>query len=128
MEPTLTGSRAAGFGEAMTILSASAVATARRMVCAIAAAMVLAFVAVGITVALPGTSGSANGGASLTKTDFDLVFASVNAGSQVEEVPKVTTRIAFDQVFASIAKAQLDNPPNREKLRNAGWRRVLQKS
>jgi len=98
------------------------------MVCAIAAAMVLAFVAVGITVALPGTSGSANGGASLTKTDFDLVFASVNAGSQVEEVPKVTTRIAFDQVFASIAKAQLDNPPNREKLRNAGWRRVLQKS
>jgi len=128
VEPTLTGSRAAGFGEAMTILSASAVATARRMVCAIAAAMVLAFVAVGITVALPGTSGSANGGASLTKTDFDLVFASVNAGSQVEEVPKVTTRIAFDQVFASIAKAQLDNPPNREKLRNAGWRRVLQKS
>jgi len=98
------------------------------MVCAIAAAMVLAFVAVGITVALPGTSGSANGGASLTKTDFDLVFASVNARSQVEEVPKVTTRIAFDQVFASIAKAQLDNPPNREKLRNAGWKRVLQKS
>ena len=102
---------------------------ARGIVCAITAAMVLAFVAIGITVALPGTSGSANGGASLMKTDFDLVFASVNAGSHVEDIPKVATKIAFDQVFASMTKAQLDNTPTkREKLRNAGWKRVLQKS
>jgi hypothetical protein len=90
--------------------------------------MVLACIAVGITVALPSTSDSAGGGAFLGKTDFDLVFASVNAGSHDEDIPKIVTKMAFDQVFASI-RPQLDNTPsNREKLRNAGWRRVLQKS
>ena len=100
----------------------------RRVVCAITTTMVLACIAVGFTVALPGTSDSASGEAFLAKTEFDLVFASVNAGSHIGGIAKIPTRIAFDQVFASITRSQLDNtPPNREKLRNAGWRRVLQK-
>ena len=91
--------------------------------------MVLVCIAVGFTVALSGTSDSDSGDVFHVKTDFDLVFASVNAPSHNEDIPKIETRIAFDQVFASMTRPQLVNtPPNREKLRNAGWRRVLQKS
>jgi hypothetical protein len=117
-----------GRREAMNILSTSAVAVSRRIVCAITTALVLASIAVGMTVAWPSTSDSASAEASFVKMDFDLVFASVNAGSRIEDTPKIATKVAFDQVFASVTKAQLDTPPNREKLRNAGWRRVLQKS
>jgi hypothetical protein len=127
--PVLTGSRAAGLREAMNILSLSTVALSRRIVCAITTATVLACIAVGFTVVLPGTSGSASGEAFLMKTEFDLVFASVNAGSHIEDIPKIESKLAFDQVFASMTMPQPDNTPsNREKLRNAGWRRVLQKS
>ena len=112
----------------MKIFYASANAMSRRVACAVATTMVLACIAVGFAVALPGTSDSAGGDAFVAKTEFDLVFASVNAGSHSEDVAKIETRIAFDQVFASITRSQLDNtPPNREKLRNAGWRRLLQK-
>jgi len=104
----------------------------RRIVCAVATATVVACIAVGVTVALPGTSDSASGAAFLAKPDFDLAFASLaglNAGARLEDVPEIAPTIAFDQVFASIARPQPDNTPqNREKLRNAGWRRVLQKS
>jgi hypothetical protein len=110
----------------MTMLSTSAIAVSRSIVCVATAAMVLACIA-GVTAALPGTSESAHGKTFLVKPDFDLAFASLNAGSQVKNDP-IATPIAFDQVFASMTKAQLDTPPNREKLRNAGWRRVLQKS
>jgi hypothetical protein len=112
----------------MKILSTSAVAKSRRIVCAMTSAMVLVCIAVGF-VALSGTSDSASGDVFHVKTDFDLVFASMTAPSHNEDIPKIETRIAFDQVFASMTRPQLVNtPPNREKLRNAGWRRVLQKS
>jgi len=91
--------------------------------------MVLACIAAGMTVALPGTSDSAGGEAFRVKTDFDFVFASVSAGSHNEDIAKIVTKMAFDQIFASMTMPQPDNTPqNREKLRNAGWRRVLQKS
>ena len=127
----MSGSRAR-LAAAMTGLSTSALAVSRRIVCAIATATVVACIAVGVTVALPGTSDSASGAAFRVQPDFDLVFASLaslNAASRVEAVPDIAIAIAFDQVFASMAMPQPDNtPPNREKLRNAGWRRVLQKS
>src|SRR4051812_12560381 len=116
----------------MTGLSTSALALSRKIACAIATATVVACIAVGVTVALPVTSDSASGAAFRVQPDFDLVFASLtslNAGSRVEDGPDIATRIAFDQVFASMARSQPDSTPqNREKLRNAGWRRVLQKS
>jgi hypothetical protein len=113
----------------MTGLSTSALAVSRRIVCAIATATVVACIAVGVTVALPGTSDSASGAAFRVQPEFDLVFASLNAAARLEAVPDSATPIAFDLVFASIARPQPDNTPqNREKLRNAGWRRVLQKS
>ena len=113
----------------MNLLSTSAIATSRRIAGAIAAATVLACIATGLTVALPGTSDSASGAAFRVQPDFDLVFASLNTGARVEDVAAIATAIAFDQVFASVTMPQPDNTPhNREKLRNAGWRRVLQKS
>ena len=125
----LTGSRAAGLREAMNIISTSAFAVSRRIVCAIAAAIVLACIAVGFSEALPGASDSAGGAALRVRADFDQVFASVNAGSRIEDTPNIATRIAFDEVFTSMTRSQPDSTPsNREKLRNAGWRRVLQKS
>ena len=116
----------------MNGLSTSALALSRRIACAIATAAVVAGLTVGLTVALPGTSDSASGAAFRVQPDFDLVFsslASLNAGARVAAVPDIATPIAFDHVFASMATPQPDNTPqNREKLRNAGWRRVLQKS
>jgi hypothetical protein len=76
----------------------------------------------GLIVALPATSDSARGAA---MPDFDLAFASVDAGSRAG-IPAIA--MAFDQVFASLTPQPDNTPPNREKLRNAGWRRVLQKS
>lgn len=113
----------------MNRLSTSVRAASRRIACAIAAATVLASIAVGVTVALPGTPEPAGGAALRVQPDFDLVFASLDAGARREDVPDIATTIAFDQVFASMTRAQPDNTPqNREKLRNAGWRRVLQKT
>jgi hypothetical protein len=113
----------------MNILSTSAIAVSRRIVCAIATAMALACIAVGLTVDLPGASDSAGGETFPVKRDFDQVFASLNAGSRGDDIRTFVTGIAFDQVFASMTRPQPDDtPPNREKLRNAGWRRVLQKS
>ena len=60
----------------MTGLSTSALAVSRRIVCAIATATVVACIAVGVTVALPGTSDSASGAAFRVQPEFDLVFAS----------------------------------------------------
>jgi hypothetical protein len=126
VEPALPGTRAADLGEAMMIFSPSALAMSRRIVCVMSTVVVLAGIAVGFTVALPGTSDSAGGEAYRSKPDFDLVFASLNAGSPREDIPEIA--IAFDQVFASITPQPDDTPMNREKLRNTGWKRVLQKS
>ena len=127
MEPALTGVRMADLGEAMTIFSPSALALSRRIACAMSTVVVLAAIAVGFTLVLPNTSDSAGGAAYRIKPDFDLVFASLNAGSPREDIPEIAT-IAFDQVFASMTPQPDDTPMNREKLRNTGWKRVLQKS
>ena len=44
-----------------------------------------------------------------------------------DNTPPVMTRAYFDQAFASAtATPRRENtPPNREKLRNAGWKRIL---
>jgi hypothetical protein len=111
------------------MFSKSSVAMPGKIVCAVATAMIFSCIAAGLTVALPGTPDSAGDEAFLARADFDLVFASVNAGSHIEDIQKTATVTTFDQVFASMMTYRLDDtPPNREKLRNAGWRRILQKS
>ena len=68
------------------------------------------------------------------KPDFDSVFASLNAplpkqdsAKQASATPDRTKLAAvnFEEVFASFARESRDNTPSRrEKLRNAGWRRL----
>jgi hypothetical protein len=113
----------------MRIFPSSVVATPRGFVCATASIVAAACVAIGLAVALPIASAPANGEALLARADFNLMFADLNAGSPPQEFRKPATTINFDQAFIAIAAPQVDNTPsNREKLRNAGWRRILQKS
>jgi hypothetical protein len=62
----------------------------------------------------------------LTMIDFEHVVGP-NALPQREYVPVVLTQpIDFNEVFRSVSAARPDNtPPNRERLRNAGWKRLL---
>jgi hypothetical protein len=65
----------------------------------------------------------------LAMIDFHRHFAGENALPPVEYVPVPRTAIEFDHVFDSVNRTRADNtPPNRERLRNAGWRRLLQAS
>jgi hypothetical protein len=64
--------------------------------------------------------------ASLTKADFEQAFASVTAPPRREDVAAFLTKRDFEQTFASVMVPRRENtPPNREKLRNIGWKRIL---
>src|SRR5437868_485094 len=103
----------------MRTLPFQAIATSRGFISAAAAVVGLASTAIAFAAVLPVGSGSLSNDAPLARPDFDLVFASLNAGSPARNLPAIAT-IDFDQAFASIATPYRDNTPsNREKLRNA---------
>ncbi|MBV8838653.1 MAG: hypothetical protein JO000_19120 [Alphaproteobacteria bacterium] len=103
-----------------------------------ACAVVIAFVAgtaVGWGAALPSApEARVAESAWPVKPDFELVFAAVSAPLPKQDRANVAsakpdgTTIAsvnFDDVFASFARESRDSTPSRrEKLRNAGWRRL----
>jgi hypothetical protein len=66
----------------------------------------------------------------LTMIDFERVFGGPNALPPREYVPVVlTAAVDFEHVFGSVTVVRRDNTPtNRERLRNAGWKRVLEAS
>ena len=122
----------------------------RQLVYVLMTVVALACMVVGSTLVWPDIARSTASQALMTKADFDQVFASVNGprseyapailtkvdferifasvtGPRSRYAPASLTRVDFDQVFASVARRpQRDNtPPNREKLRNAGWKRIL---
>jgi hypothetical protein len=110
----------------MRVFPSSVFVRPRGLVCAVTIAFATG-TAVGWTAALPGVPAFVNGEASPMKPDFDLVFASLNTAPRIEDSAKIVAREDFDLVFASIATPQRDNTPSRrEKLRNAGWKRILQ--
>ena len=47
--------------------------------------------------------------------------------ARTQDVATPVTKVDFDQAFASMTErpAHANTPQNREKLRNAGWRRIL---
>ena len=50
---------------------------------------------------------------------------SVTAAPLPAPTPAATT-VDFDKVFANVSSSpRLNTPPNRERLRNIGWRRIL---
>ncbi len=56
--------------------------------------------------------------------DFDYLFSTVTAAPYRIETPAVA--LDFDKVFASVSTPhRMNTPPNRERLRNIGWRRIL---
>lgn len=58
--------------------------------------------------------------------DFDYVFAAATAASPGNHAPAATTMVDFDQTFTSVSVPRReDTPPNRERLRNLGWKRIL---
>jgi hypothetical protein len=64
--------------------------------------------------------------ASLTEADFNRIFASVTAVPLPRLNGPALNRPDFDRVFASVATPRRENtPPNRERLRNVGWKRIL---
>ena len=105
--------------------------------------MTLAFAtgtAIGWSAALPPATGAIVTDMAITDTwpvkpDFDLVFASLNVPPQKQDGAKQASAkqdsekivtMNFAEVFASVASLPRDNTPSRrEKLRNAGWRRLL---
>ncbi len=135
----------------MLAFPVSVLAKPRGFACAVAIAFV-AGTAVGWSAALPSAPGTQIGDAvtaarPLTwpvKPDFDLVFASLNVALPKQDLVKPvlveavlvkpvlakqdSAKIAavnFDDVFASFARESRESTPSRrEKLRNAGWRRL----
>ncbi len=110
----------------MRILPKSPFAPSRSFICAVAIAFV-AGTAVGWSAALPPVADPTIAEAAPMKPDFDLVFASLDVVPRVPQGVKPVPLMNFDLVFASIAPPPRANTPSRrEKLRNAGWRRILQ--
>jgi hypothetical protein len=63
----------------------------------------------------------------LTMIDFERLFTGTNALPRRHYVPVRQTAVEFERVFISLVSWRRDNtPPNREKLRNAGWKRILE--
>ena len=58
--------------------------------------------------------------------DFDYLFSTVAAAPYRIATPAQAAAVDFDKVFASVSAAHpMNTPPNRERLRNIGWRRIL---
>jgi hypothetical protein len=77
--------------------------------------------------AVSGTPERAYVPAFLLMIDFERHFAGENALPPREYVPVPLTAIEFGPIFRSVnaAASSTNTPPNREKLRNAGWKRLL---
>jgi hypothetical protein len=57
--------------------------------------------------------------------DFDYLFSTVTAAPYRIDTPAAAA-VDFDKVFASVnTPHRMNTPPNRERLRNIGWRRIL---
>jgi hypothetical protein len=100
------------------------------------AVLVLNAFAVGAAMLWPNTAHSTANKAVVAAIDFDYVDSvtpvprpafmdSVTAAPLPASRPAATT-VDFDKVFANVGNSsRLNTPPNRERLRNIGWRRIL---
>ena len=58
--------------------------------------------------------------------DFAYLFSTVTAAPYRIDTPAAAAAVDFDKVFASVSTPhRMNTPPNRERLRNIGWRRIL---
>ena len=62
----------------------------------------------------------------LAPADYQRIFASITVPWDGTHAPAIPTMADFDRVFASVSvRRPEDTPPNRERLRNIGWKRIL---
>jgi len=63
----------------------------------------------------------------MTMVDLNVALASAIDAPRRANAPVIVTKLDFDHAFADTTAAQRpeNTPPNREKLRNAGWQRIL---
>jgi hypothetical protein len=100
------------------------------------AVLVLNAIAVGAAMLSPNTAHSTVNNV-VAAVDFDQIFDSVTPVPRPAFMDSVTaaplpasrpaaTTVNFDKVFANVGNSsRLNTPPNRERLRNIGWRRIL---
>ena len=89
------------------------------------AVLVLNAIVVGSTTLWPNIAHSTGNNAGSAAVDFDHTFDSVTAAPLHASTPATTT-VDFEGAFASLsAPHRMNTPPNRERLRNIGWRRIL---
>ena len=113
--------------------SSLAIDRSHDFICVVASVVASACIALMFTLAWPDSARSTANPEPVVSVDFDQVFAIVNPVPTLEELPLQVTKVGparvtivdFNQVFASIAGQRANTPQNREKLRNAGWRRIL---
>jgi len=90
------------------------------------AVLVVSAAAVGATMSWPNTAHSTATNVVVAAVDFDDVFNSVTAAPRSADTPAAAAAVDFDKVFASVSASHpMNTPPNRERLRNIGWRRIL---
>jgi len=62
----------------------------------------------------------------MAMVDLDQVVAHATGAPRRESTPAMVAMVDFDHAFHTTAVLRPENtPPNREKLRNAGWQRIL---
>jgi hypothetical protein len=88
--------------------------------------LVLNAIAVASTMLWPNAAHSTANNAVVAAVDFDHAFNSLTAAPRRADTPAAVTAVDFDKVFANVSSSpRLNTPPNRERLRNIGWRRIL---
>jgi hypothetical protein len=109
----------------------------RNLIRVLMAVLALNAIAVGATMLAPNTAHSTVNNAVVAAVDFDQTFNSVTPVPRPAFMDSVTAAplpastpaaatVNFDKVFASVSSSpRLNTPPNRERLRNIGWRRIL---
>lgn len=89
------------------------------------AVLVLNAIAVASTLLSNTAHSTANDPVAAT-ADFNFIFSTVTAAPHRLGTPAIAAAVDFDKVFASVSTPHpINTPPNRERLRNIGWRRIL---
>jgi hypothetical protein len=97
----------------------------RNLVRILMAVLVLNAIVVASTLIWPSTATSTANEAVIAAIDFNHAFDSVTA-AQRPKTPATPATVDFEAAFASAsAPSRVNTPPNRERLRNIGWRRIL---
>lgn len=90
------------------------------------AVLVLNAIVVASTMLWPNTAHSTANNAAVAAVDFDHAFNSLPAAPRRADTPAPLATVDFDKAFGNFgAPHRINTPPNRERLRNIGWRRIL---